>query len=423
MKKEPEDRLDSMFREGLGKPGQRAEFREADWDALENTLDKQQKKNTIIFWLPIISGVAAMLLLVLGWLFIKPNYTAHHNQLTKAYKAHKGNNGQLKSPIVLHKGSIQTGNDTGKVSQNSIQGVKKQKQPIETASYYAHLQGTAKNKKGTNITNIEDAYRDALKTNSHTDRYAGMLAATDLQTMLGLNLNDEPTNRSIDFTPALIQPPSNIAAIKPAIKQHTTNRPQFALTVLAANDINGVNSFRQSKIGADAGLLFSVQVSKKFTLSTGAIYAKKPYMANAESYAVAYSSYVKSYMRDVTADCRVLDIPINIDYQLYNNSKNKFSIGTGLSSYFMLRENYHYNYATPYTKGPTDYTITNKNQHFFGVLNLDATYQRKLNSKISINLQPYFKIPLTNIGYGKVKLQTAGVAVGISWNLNSLNKN
>jgi hypothetical protein len=124
----------------------------------------------------------------------------------------------------------------------------------------------------------------------------------------------------------------------------------------------------------------------------------------------------------VTADCRMLDIPLNIGYQVYHKQQNRISVGTGLSSYIMLKENYHYNYAAPYTVGPASYSVPNSNKYFFGVLNLNATYERQINSKVGISVAPYLKLPLTNIGNSQVRLQTTGVAIGVSWNLNSLSK-
>jgi hypothetical protein len=162
--------------------------------------------------------------------------------------------------------------------------------------------------------------------------------------------------------------------------------------------------------------LYSVSI-KKLTISTGATYAKKPYLTKFDNYYTAYK--FKTDPQQVSADCRVLDIPLNIDYQVYHKSKNSFSIGTGLSSYIMLRETYNYEYAVQGTAGPSSVTFINRHQHILGVLNLDATYAHQLNNKFSIAAQPYLKIPLTDIGNSRVKLQSAGVAVGIRWNINS----
>jgi hypothetical protein len=84
----------------------------------------------------------------------------------------------------------------------------------------------------------------------------------------------------------------------------------------------------------------------------------------------------------------------------------------------MLKESYKFNYADPYATGPSNFNVPNSSGYFFGVLNLNATYERQLNSKVGISLQPYLKLPLTNIGYSQSRLQSTGVAVGLTWNLN-----
>ena len=195
------------------------------------------------------------------------------------------------------------------------------------------------------------------------------------------------------------------------------SRPQFALSVIASPDMNGVNSLQQTRIGGNVGLLFSAGISKKWTITTGAVYSVKPYTTGFQNYHTL--SQFNTNPVNVMADCRVLDIPVNVGYQVYYKHQNKISIGSGLSSYFMLRENYKYNYSSNYATGPAEYNVVNKNQHILGILNINATYERQLNQKVGISLQPYLKLPLTGIGYGQVRLQTAGLAVGISWNLNS----
>ena len=89
-----------------------------------------------------------------------------------------------------------------------------------------------------------------------------------------------------------------------------------------------------------------------------------------------------------------LIVPLDVDYLVvYNKHQNKISVGTGLSSYIMVHQNYVFNYAYPYTLGPTNYYVVPNNGKllFFGVLNLNATYQRQLNSKLGFSVQPLSK--------------------------------
>jgi len=93
-------------------------------------------------------------------------------------------------------------------------------------------------------------------------------------------------------------------------------------------------------------------------------------------------------------------------------------LGTGLSSYWMLRENYEFEYAN---NAPSFYiNVANQNRHLLGVLNFNATYQRQLGHGINALVQPYYKVPLTGIGNGRVNLRSAGVAFGVGINMNQL---
>jgi hypothetical protein len=48
------------------------------------------------------------------------------------------------------------------------------------------------------------------------------------------------------------------------------------------------------------------------------------------------------------------------------------------------------------------------------VLTLSAGYQRKINRTFSIAAEPYIKVPLAGVGYGKVKLNSAGVLFSVN---------
>jgi hypothetical protein len=119
----------------------------------------------------------------------------------------------------------------------------------------------------------------------------------------------------------------------------------------------------------------------------------------------------------VSTVCRMIDIPLNVSYRVFNQHQNKIFIGTGLSSYVMLQQNYTFNYTDPYATGPSHFDVSKNAGYLFGILNLNATYQRQLNSKLGVSVQPYMKIPLTNVGYSQVKLQSTGLAIGLNWNL------
>jgi hypothetical protein len=440
MKRDKEKELDNLFREGLENPPRTANFREDDWDAMEAMLDKDKKRG-ILYFLPIISGIAATLLLALGWFLM-----THRNEPVIV----KSN--PVKPPAYNTPGKVKTLDTVTErqaIAHNSIK-------TIDTVTEKVASEGVSKNGKNNGSYTSHTTKHNLALTHTAVSRYAGTYTknggkhnnkvdaptrtAGDVQlienTLLAGNgeviaANIAPINLSaLSYDNAIVSQLSNNAKPEIAsvpvksklVKQSYAKRPQLAVSVLASPDINGVSSFSNSMVGTNVGLLFSVGLTKKLTISTGALYSKKPYLTSFADYHSNSGYRFKNDPTSVTADCRVLDIPLNIDYQVYRQGRNAFSLGTGISSYIMLRENYHYNYESGVTGGPSDYDIANKNQHILGVLNLQATYQRQINSKFSLGLQPYMKVPLTNIGYGQVKLQSAGLAVGVTWNIGSLSK-
>jgi hypothetical protein len=188
---------------------------------------------------------------------------------------------------------------------------------------------------------------------------------------------------------------------------------------LASSDLNGVSSFEGSRVGGNFGALFSVTVNK-WTFSTGGMYSIKPYQ---ENYANYHTGYVfQTNPSNIGVNCRMIDIPFDVNYQVYRAHGNKITVGSGLSSYIILREDYTFNYANAYAQGPAGYSVINKNRNILGILNLDATYEHQINSKFGIAFQPYVKLPFSNVGASQAKLQSTGVAVSLNWNLNPFKK-
>jgi hypothetical protein len=197
-------------------------------------------------------------------------------------------------------------------------------------------------------------------------------------------------------------------------------KPSIILSMSAAPDLSGVNSLRDDKLGFNGGLLATLTLSPRLSLTTGAGLAEKIYGTSFSNYK-PYTNYKFPVNPEyVNANCRVLDIPLNINYSFLKNAKSNFELSLGASSYLMLTEKYDYTYAGTYTKGPRSYQVRNLNQHYFSVGNLAIAYQRKLNANTSVSIQPYFKLPLAEIGYGNVKLLSTGVAFNLNMNLSTI---
>ncbi len=415
--KEEQD-IDKIFRQKLGEPGEKPAYREDDWNRLEQLLDGGKKRRGVVYWLPVLSGVAAVLLLVLGWWLFKPQVTEENqkqkNQIAKVQKLNKQQPAKTYKPVAKNNEEqpitnvpTMDVNSNIKVQQPKLNKPNKLPNIVNSGTLAVRPQ-VAIPSQNTPLVNPASPELVAINTGVkiNTTAHGGNVSAGNIITD--------------DYAKSLAIQRNKVTATS------SLNLPQYALTIIGAPDINGVNSFQQSKTGTNVGLLFSIGINK-LTVTTGVAYSYKPYNTPFNGYQNSGSTYSSGYSFkanpiNVLADCRMLDIPLNIDYQLFNKNRNKLSIGTGLSSYIMLKESYAYEYADPTARVPRGYSVASPGKYLFGVMNLQATYTRQVNAKVGISVQPYFKLPLGEVGASQVRLQSAGVAIGLSLNINSLTK-
>jgi len=459
MKEEKGEEVDKLFKKGLEDPVNEATYREADWDAMEQLLEKGKKRPALILWLPWLGSAAALLLLFLGWLWFRPQVTTEggkkdqpqlavkqqpkqdtntsggatrHNAADSSKQkilnpagyannpAHHGgqknaNRSLPYSPVgpaavlpgkdskAVNPGALASNPAVKKQDKKDLVTVDAQKQPVDAQNLAVNT-APATNKKELGV---DDAQKQKADANALV---ANKVVPGKNDTGAVAHGQKKPADANV------------VAQNKPKVKVKGLgqNRAIFAVSAIATTDLNGVNSLQGSRVGGNLGALFSVNVNK-WTFTTGMMYSIKPYQ---ERYADYHTSYVFQYQNpsSIGVNCKMLDIPLNVNYQVYKNHGNKITVGTWLSSYIILREDYKFNYENAYAQGPSGYSVINKNRNILGVLNLDATYDHQINSKFGISFQPYVKLPLSNVGASQVKLQSAGVAVGLSWNLNSFKK-
>ncbi|GAA3994066.1 hypothetical protein [Mucilaginibacter dorajii] len=441
MKEKSENKLDQLFRDGISGAEDHIAFREEDWASMEQLLDKKSNRKAGVFRIVYFAaGIAALLLLAIGLYFytdnnnkIDPTNTNLNSKNTKGQSA-KDKIQPVKSANTpaaqLPVNSDSLGNTPAQNSSNSAQGssttsgLTKQQYAVNTP--YSGLPSTDQH--GLKVRASDNGENKPADNSPVNNNKVLPLIAAIVDTVGNKNkpgvdnvgskvqnniaANTTPPDTVTDQLTA--QEKKQMLAVKTAVIK---NRPQFSISVLAASDANAVNSFGHSQTGTNYGVQLSLKLTRKLTVSTGAAYAIKPYSTSPGSYSSAYPQSV--YTTNIQANCKVLDIPLNVSYQVYSKGNNAISLGSGVSSYFMLRENYRYDYTQDSGLDPKYIEIKNQNKHLFGVLNINANYQRRINSRFSAVVQPYMKLPLTGIGNGKVDLKSTGVALGINWNIGS----
>lgn len=176
-------------------------------------------------------------------------------------------------------------------------------------------------------------------------------------------------------------------------------------------DINGVRLNKLNNAKTVWGVGLSYDISRRLTLRTGFFASRKIYVANPSDYHPPYNfwNYYPN-LQKIDANCMIYEIPLSVIYNGGNTAKSHWFASAGLSSLIMKSEEYGYSYKD--ASGQPRYysrSIYNKNQHLFSTLQLSGGYNIRLSSRSSLLAEPYLKLPLSGVGYGKVRLYSAGV--------------
>lgn len=182
----------------------------------------------------------------------------------------------------------------------------------------------------------------------------------------------------------------------------------FGLTFSVGPDMSFVKLNNTGKTTLTYGAGLSYNFAKRLTARAGFYVSKKVYEAAPDQYHTPGGNY--PYLTGVNADCKVYEIPVSLAYSFGQRGKHNWFGSAGLSSFIMKKEDYTYNYKNPAGQTYEYYQeLRNKNKHYFAVLDLSAGYQYQLSNRISLQAEPYLKLPLAGVGQGKIKLNSAGV--------------
>lgn len=190
-------------------------------------------------------------------------------------------------------------------------------------------------------------------------------------------------------------------------KKSKKNFPgNFGLTFSVGPDISFIKLNKLGKITLTYGAGLTYSFAQRFTARAGLYFSKKIYVAIPEEYhAVTYPN-----LTTIDADCKILEIPIGLSYNFRQRNKHNWFSGVGLSSFIMKNEGYKYNYKTSTGQTYNYYKeINNQNKHYFSVLTFSGGYNYRLNKRVSIQAEPYLKIPLSGVGLGKMNLKSTGI--------------
>jgi hypothetical protein len=228
-----------------------------------------------------------------------------------------------------------------------------------------------------------------------------------------------PSLPELDLEP--VRPPVGPKIVEPAIP--VIGYPALSVRFVAAPDLNFVGHNRKAARDLQMGVLAEYRFLRRFTIQSGVLRSVKKYTASASDYAKPAHWYGPKY-ESVDAVCTVLDIPVNLRFDVLLNDRRRWFISSGVSSYVMQKENYEYNYPAGVKPSQARYKEWSGSTgfHRFSHLNVSVGYERNFRSdgplrRFSWQVEPFLKSPLSKLGYGQIRLTSTGVFFSLRYRL------
>jgi cytoskeletal protein RodZ len=396
---ESKKNIDQLFKDGLSEPD--IPFNEQDWEIMARKLDEQSRRKRWKTWLLWSSAAAAVFLVVLFWMFAGPTTKMRKDPDKGIAKTRQGStppdsNAKGAAPGVENNESASKAH---LIDQDRSLATNLPERPAASVEVPGRA-GEGYAAAMLNPTGMADIRLHTAET-----------ANIEAKTLPDLSLT-QPVAATVSSGEQYVGLEKRADK---KVKRSPGSGKQFVLSAIVAPDLSYAKSAVGSKVSSNFGLLATYAFHPRLSVTTGAVYANKYYNSRGAG-AVNYGA--DEHTLQINARCNVIDIPVNLNYKLLSKKAFSVSLNTGLSSYIMLKEKYDYVYSeTGYAESTVSMEIRNENRHMFGVANVAVSFDRQISPQISIGVQPFMKVPLTGIGYGKADLKSTGVSFSVNMGL------
>ncbi|WP_114792929.1 outer membrane beta-barrel protein [Niabella yanshanensis] len=204
------------------------------------------------------------------------------------------------------------------------------------------------------------------------------------------------------------------AAAKEPSKRSSSGRWQLGL--VGGANIAMVKGDVSTTPGLTTGILVQHRINDtRVSVESGVIYENMTYAVENE-YFNPGGKPVSSKVSNISGACTMIDVPVNVRYDMVHSKKRKAFVSTGVSPTVMVKQSYVYDYTDENGARLIDRDVTGQGKNFYAVANVSVGYEQKWN-KTSVQVAPYLKIPMGEIGYGNLSLGGIGTQVSIKRDL------
>jgi len=456
---EDNDNLSRFFQKATHKS--RIRFEESDWQKLEARLDAEQsrmKPDNGFTGRTVIVSVALILLFSMStYLFIS------HPDKDESNDSKEGKSDQVDSnDKAAQDFGANTQSQTSKVTpySNSSQSLSENADSLHDESRKRSVRQKMsdtslkiKNENSPDSKRPSEFLPKSIDSSKEEDANQGVRSqynngvennlSDQEEAMVKKSMNDRVVDNSIeknttDHSVLVDSIPNVMAQMNPSVSDslvdltHKDSIPRsdkqtflshWSVLLTLSPDFSS-NGFRRFTAPGDAwGMMVYYRINDVFSVSAGAIRSNKKYQDDGSNYKPNNKNFWTKNTNGITpseiqGSCRVLELPIGLQYRIKHGKVSNVYVAAGFSSYVMLKESYRYSFDAPNPGAVEGWNAKKKTHSLFNVANLSVGYEWNISKQVSIGISPYIKVPLTGIGgWADVRLYSLGTSFTIRYNL------
>ncbi len=192
---------------------------------------------------------------------------------------------------------------------------------------------------------------------------------------------------------------------------------RFYAGILAGPQFSQTKAQSFSNAGLSAGILLGFHLSKRLAFETGFLITNKQYSSAGQYFDISKISASMPpgmHIIQVSSKTQVLEIPVNLKYDLLKNIKSNFFISGGFSSYILTSEKNLYQASLNGNNETMTGNYPTHHSYFAASVNISVGYEDKVSKTVNLRIEPYFHIPVKPTGMGSMHVQSAGINLGFT---------
>lgn len=329
-------------------------------------------------------------------------------------------NPPVSSLAITGYSSPQSKKSLNRLSDQGNSGIRSGKKPVtqkgKTRSSYTQPEMTINNSEQSLVSNspysnVKDIMNQAVtnKTKEQPEEQNKIQPIEESENEKKALVKSDPDKKNEEKKTG--KPKDNKNNLNKVAKTKRGFGNNFAITTSLGGDMSFISLDKPGKITLLYGAGLSYGFTKHFSVSAGFYVSNKVYSATPEQ----YNNTIYPNLTKIDGECKIYQLPLSISYHFGQRKKHGWSGSAGLTTLLMKKEVYDYEYKNPsgqyyyYTK-----KLNDENKHYFSVLSLSAGYEYHPGNRVSFSGGPFVNIPLKGIGFGKMKLNSAGLQLNLA---------